>query len=122
MPVLHPSEMLAAFQEAFNSWDPDATTALYEPEAVMVHGPGAQARGSNAIRGVYIHMFKMRPKMQVTTESILQAQDIAFVRGKWKVRGVAPDGSPINQEGRAADVLRRQADGTWLFVVDNPLS
>ena len=114
--------MHAAFVQAFNAWDPDAATALYEADAVMIYGPGAQARGSAAIRGAYAHYFKMRPKMEVTTGLILEVGDIALVSAKWKVRGHAPDGTPIRQEGCAAEVMRRQSDGTWLFLIDNPLA
>jgi uncharacterized protein (TIGR02246 family) len=114
--------MHATFVQAFNAWDADAATALYEADAVMVYGPGAQARGSAAIRSAYTHYFKMRPKMEVTTGSILQVRDVALVSAKWKVRGIAPDGTPIRQEGSAAEVLRQQADGSWLFLVDNPLA
>jgi ketosteroid isomerase-like protein len=30
------------------------------------------------------------------------------------------DGAPVRMEHTSADVLRRQADGRWLFVIDNP--
>jgi ketosteroid isomerase-like protein len=30
------------------------------------------------------------------------------------------DGAPMQMEARSADVLRRQPDGTWRFVIDNP--
>jgi len=29
-------------------------------------------------------------------------------------------GEPVRLEARNADVLRRQTDGTWRFVIDNP--
>lgn len=31
-----------------------------------------------------------------------------------------PTGDPVRLEERNADVLRRQADGTWRFLIDNP--
>jgi ketosteroid isomerase-like protein len=32
----------------------------------------------------------------------------------------APGGSPLELAGRFTDVVRRQPDGRWLFVIDNP--
>lgn len=122
MSVSNPEEMHAAFVNSFNAWDADAVTALYEPEAVLIHGPGVKACGLAAIRAVYLHMFSMRPKMELTTQTILRSGDIALTTANWKVRGVALDGSPIKMEGRSTEVLRRQSDGSWLFVVDNPLT
>lgn len=34
--------------------------------------------------------------------------------------GVAPDGSPVTGSGLSVAVLRRQTDGRWLMVIDNP--
>jgi hypothetical protein len=31
-----------------------------------------------------------------------------------------PQGNAVELSGQASDVLRRQADGTWLLVIDNP--
>ena len=34
--------------------------------------------------------------------------------------GTGPNGTPVMLTGRYADVLRRQDDGSWRFVIDNP--
>jgi len=34
--------------------------------------------------------------------------------------GTGPDGRPITVQGTSADVLRKQADGRWLLVIDHP--
>ncbi len=34
--------------------------------------------------------------------------------------GVGPDGELFRQAGTATDVMRRQDDGTWRYVIDNP--
>jgi ketosteroid isomerase-like protein len=43
-----------------------------------------------------------------------------LTQAKWSVIGTDPDGKPVTMSGRSADVVRRQADGTWKFVIDNP--
>ena len=40
--------------------------------------------------------------------------------GVWSFDGTGPDGDPVRLSASNADVLRRQADGTWRFVIDNP--
>src|SRR3954451_21327270 len=39
---------------------------------------------------------------------------------EWQLNATLPDGSPLEQRGRASDVLQRQGDGQWVLVVDNP--
>jgi ketosteroid isomerase-like protein len=43
-----------------------------------------------------------------------------LVIGVWSFEGTGPDGEAVRLAARNADVLRRQADGTWRFVIDNP--
>jgi ketosteroid isomerase-like protein len=42
------------------------------------------------------------------------------VLGEWSFEGTSPDGTPVRLGARNADVLRRQADGSWRFAIDNP--
>ena len=48
------------------------------------------------------------------------ADEIAFVSSKWTLKGTDPSGAPVDLSGQTADVVRRQADGNWLMVIDNP--
>jgi hypothetical protein len=38
----------------------------------------------------------------------------------WQVSGVDAQGNPALAKGVSADLCRRQSDGRWLLVVDNP--
>jgi ketosteroid isomerase-like protein len=43
--------------------------------------------------------------------------------GEWTLKGgTDPDGNAVNLEGRATDVMRKQLDGSWLDVIDDPYS
>jgi ketosteroid isomerase-like protein len=42
------------------------------------------------------------------------------VIGVWSFNRTGPDGEPVRLAARNADVLRRQTDGTWRIVIDNP--
>jgi ketosteroid isomerase-like protein len=46
--------------------------------------------------------------------------DLALVIGVWSFDGTAPYGIAVRLEAKNADVLRRQSDGSWRFVIDNP--
>jgi ketosteroid isomerase-like protein len=40
--------------------------------------------------------------------------------GNWTLKGRDAEGNDVDASGRYADVVRRQPDGGWLFVIDNP--
>ena len=65
-------------------------------------------------------LLALRPRLDVTPVQVLRADDIALVVNDWTMTGTGPDGSPVRQGGRSADVVRRQTDGTWLVLVDKP--
>jgi ketosteroid isomerase-like protein len=46
---------------------------------------------------------------------VFHVDDIALVHWSWTV--THPDGATT--DGTSAEVLRRQDDGTWRFVIDN---
>jgi ketosteroid isomerase-like protein len=62
----------------------------------------------------------MSPELTVTAEKTLLSGDTALVIGNWTLKAHDADGNDIDARGRYADVVRRQPDGRWLFVIDNP--
>jgi len=44
----------------------------------------------------------------------------AYNPGDWAVEPPAGTGSDISTRGLSTEVVHKQADGTWLFVIDNP--
>ena len=116
-----PERLHAAFQDAFNRHDLDALAALYEPDAVLLLG-GVRVQGTEAIRTAYETVLILRPIIEMRTVSATRAGDLALLRGQWTWRAAAPDGTIVSREGRNAETARRQADGRWLFVIDDPRS
>jgi hypothetical protein len=59
-------------------------------------------------------------KLELEVTRVLEVDDLALVIGVWSFSGTGPDGEPVHLAAKNADVLRRQTDGTWRFVIDNP--
>src|SRR5437879_2317396 len=114
-----PEHVHRRFEDAFNRHDVDAICALYEPEAVLMTSGGA-ARGLAAIREAYLDFLMGRPTIELETVVVCQAGDLALLQGKWISRGATPNGAETHSEGRSTETVRRQADGRWLFVIDDP--
>jgi uncharacterized protein (TIGR02246 family) len=114
-----PEHLHALFQSAFNRQDIDAIVALYEPAAVLVRA-GTLARGTDAIRAAYRAVLAQPPRIEVQTISVICTGNLAVLRGTWVWRGVASDGKAVHSEGRNIETVRLQADGRWLFVIDDP--
>jgi len=120
MPARKPEELDRLFATAMNAGDLDALVALYEPEAIIVPTPGQTAAGTAAIREALSAFVAMKPAVTLTARTLAQAGDIALISARWELAGTGPDGAPVRMAGQSAEVARRQPDGSWLFVIDNP--
>jgi uncharacterized protein (TIGR02246 family) len=105
---------------AINSGDIDVAVSLYEPDAVLVAQPGQIARGRAAIRGALAGFIALKPTLRGHSQQMVEAGDIVLFCGRWTLTGTSPDGKKVEMGGVSSDVLKRQSDGRWLVVVDNP--
>ncbi|MFQ5692804.1 MAG: YybH family protein, partial [Nitrospinota bacterium] len=64
--------------------------------------------------------FAMKPTLTGEKNELITAGDLALSVVRWTLQGTGPDGEPVQMEGTTSDVLRKQADGSWLFAIDNP--
>jgi uncharacterized protein (TIGR02246 family) len=120
MPARKPEELDQLFAQAFNSGDLDALMALYEPQASFNPEPGQTATGIETIRQAMSGFLAINPKLTLEAKTLNQAGDIALTTGRWHLTGTDPDGNAVDMRGQSVEVSRRQPDGTWRFVIDNP--
>lgn len=115
-----PEDLDRLFAVALNAGDIDGLMRLYEPGAAMRPGPGQVVQGLEAIRASLAGFIAMKPTLTITSKVLGQCNEIALMTGNWTLTGTGADGKPVNMAGQSVEVARRQADGTWLFIVDTP--
>ena len=109
-----PEEISRRLERYLRTGDVDALRDLYEPEAVFADYDGT-ARGWSAIRAAHQSFLDAGLTLTLTDSFVLEVDNIALVHWSWTVQ--QSDGSSI--EGTSAEVLRRQHDGSWKFIIDN---
>ena len=120
MPKATPEQVLKSIVDGINTGNLDALMSLYEPDAAFAAQPGSLAHGSSGVRQSLAAFIAMKGTLDLKVTRVLEAGGLAFVAGVWSFTGTAPDGTPVTLTGRNGDVLRRQDDGSWRFVIDNP--
>jgi len=108
--ALTPEDLTRLFVERANAKDADGIAALYEEAAVMAYPPGEQTTGREAIRAFWAkalpHVGRFEPEPPLPT---LVSGDIALTSTP-----------PKDGAGARAQVARRQPDGSWLRLLDQP--
>ena len=117
-----PEDIHRLFADAFNAHDLDALAALYEPEAVLVPQAGQRASGRKAIREGLAGFLAGFASIEITNRGTVKHGDIALMYPDFHLHGTGKDGESTVLEGHGTEVVRRQAYGGWLFVIDDPFS
>ena len=120
MPTATPEQVLETIVTGINSGDLDSLMPLYESDAAFASQPGSLAHGASGVSEALTGFISMNGELDLQVTRVLEVDDLALVTGVWSFNGTGPDGEPVQLEAKNADVLRRQSDGTWRFVIDNP--
>lgn len=108
--------MTAAFQKN----DIDVVMSTYEPGAVVLFEPGKPVTGGQLLRQMFGGMAAAKPVFAYSGHDVIMSGDTALHIAPWTMTAHAPDGKEIRQSGLSVAVLRRQTDGSWRMVIDNP--
>src|SRR4051794_19232102 len=120
MSATEPAQMHGLFEQAFNAGDIEALMALYEPDAALIPQPGVTVEGNAAIRDALRWFLDRRGTITLETKLVVRVGDLAYLSNRWWLTGgTMPDGSPAELSATTAELARQQADGTWLYVIDN---
>jgi hypothetical protein len=106
-PARDPQDLERLLVARQHAGDVEGMVALYEPQAVVDCGDGTVLRGMNAIRAYFAGTVAGGRKFA------LGEQRPAVIGGDLALTSTRlPDGTVT------AEVARRQADGTWRWIID----
>ena len=108
--------MTAAFQQG----DIDTVMSTYEPAATVMFEPGAEVSEAAQLREMFTAMSGVNPVFTYAGHEVIVSGGTAIHIAPWSMTGQTPDGQEIAQSGLSIAVLRKQADGSWKMVIDNP--
>ncbi|MFE5477669.1 MULTISPECIES: YybH family protein [unclassified Nocardia] len=105
-----PEDLSRLVVERLNAGDVDGLVELYESDAVLALPDGVVATGVDEIRAAYARLVADRPVFQPGHQApALLAGDLALTSSR------LPGGT-----GATVEVARRQPDGSWRWILDQP--
>ncbi len=105
---------------AFQNKEIDAVMACYEPNATVVFEPESPVNDTNVLREMFTAMSMANPVFTYSGHEVFIAGNIATHIAPWEMTAKTQDGETIKQNGLSIAVLRKQPDGRWLIVIDDP--
>ncbi|WP_293779054.1 DUF4440 domain-containing protein [uncultured Oxalicibacterium sp.] len=131
MPVVPiPSSSLAMMPEdssrilvhAIETGDIDTIIALYEEEAILFSKSGRALQGEAAIRDNNLALIALKPAFAIEfiTATISADGQLATNRMKATLSWKTESGEEKQASVDTLEVLRKQEDGSWRYVIDDP--
>ncbi len=109
MPACRPEDVHRRFAEAVNAGDLKALAELY---------PARRGPSAHNGREAFQDLLALKPRISVETRSVVRAGAVALLGSRWRLAGTTPEGRAIALSGQGAEVVRRQADGSWRYVLE----
>jgi enoyl-CoA hydratase len=125
MTTSDPENLHRLFAERANAGDIDGLLALYEDGAAFVGPDGVNATGIAAIRERLESLLALSPHITPISSETVLAGETALIWNRWRMtfgndHEQTADTGQAGFEGTSTEVARRQADGGWRYLIDNP--
>jgi uncharacterized protein (TIGR02246 family) len=116
-----PEECSRLFAERLNAADVEGVVALYESGATLVLEGQTAAVGRDAIRTAIARFAEAQPEIRCSATRVIRgSDDLAVVYNDWSLTAKTPGGVRRQDSGHAIEIMRRQTDGSWRFLIDDP--
>ncbi|WP_422374476.1 YybH family protein [Roseibium sp.] len=112
--------LIQTMTRSFEKGDIDAVMATYEADQSIAFEPGSPVSDSAQSRQMFEQFRALNPDFSYSGHEVIVEGDIAVHIAPWQMTGTDPEGNQVEGEGLSVAVLRRQADGSWKMVIDNP--
>jgi ketosteroid isomerase-like protein len=115
-----PEDCDRLFAERINAGDLVGVLALYEDRGCYVLRDGV-ATGAASIQPILQELIASKPRLESEVRRVVRAgEGLALVYNDWRLTVGAEDDLSVERSGKALALVRRQLDGTWRFVIDDP--
>ena len=111
----------SSFAAAASAGDVDALVAVYARDASLLPPNLPPQKGHTAIRsfwGGFLNAYTV--KFELASDTIEGRGDLAYNVGRFRYTAVpkARSGAGVADEGKFLEVLKKQPDGSWKYLVD----
>jgi uncharacterized protein (TIGR02246 family) len=116
-----PEHAVELLDRAFNAGDLETLLALYEDAAVVITEPGKSARGMEELRSFFASVIGSGSIVNQLKTQVIEADGVALILSRWTLTAKEGNLDANSRTFVATTVFRRQPDGGWLALIDNPI-
>jgi len=118
-PVTDIDKLYDVWQERLNGRDLDGLVDLYTGDVTYVNPDGQLMSGRARVREDFMGMLALKPQIILGNRHHLVYHDIALTTNHWRMTFRNSDGIVQELTGGGIEVLQKQADGGWRYIIDD---
>lgn len=118
-PVTDLDKLYDAWQDRFNAGDVEALADLYVSDVAYVDPNGQSMTGKALVRDNLAGLLALKPQIVLGNRKHIVYHDTALTTNHWKMSMTGADGVKQELTGGGIEVLRKQADGGWRYIIDD---
>jgi len=111
---------VAYFRDCIKNGDVAGALSCFHSDAVYIDREGKELRGLEQIELAMNEICRLKLDIQGEVPHVTVVSDLAMWVDQWEMTGIAPDGHSIHMTGHTSCIMKRNEDGEWLWLVDNP--
>ena len=116
MSAKSPEEICILFKKFMSTGDVNSLlNDVYDPEVAFLTESREVMKGTEGLRKVLAPLAATKPGFNYKILQIIQSGEIALMHTEWMVAG-------REAKQHAIEVARRQADGTWKWLIGDPFT
>lgn len=117
-----PDDLSRILVQALETGDIETSVALYEPSAVLFSKSGRTMTGLDEIRKNNAALIALKPKFNIAFIKFTLSGDgsLATNRMKATLSWQDAEGKPVEASVDTLEVARKQEDGSWRYIIDDP--
>jgi len=108
------------FQNCVRNGDVEGALDCFDDEAIYVTGIGTFVSGKENIRKALEQVCGLKPDLQAQRSTGFTVDNITAWVDEWTMKATLPDGTKLEMRGTSSDILKKQPNGNWAYLVDNP--
>lgn len=118
----NPADAVKYFRNCIVTGDLKGALSCFDKNAVYIERDGQEITGLDNIEKSMEHLCTWKPKIVGSKHRVTIVGNLALWVDKWSMKATMPDGNPVEMNGATSCMMKKNEEGIWLWLVDNPFA
>ncbi|WGQ09138.1 hypothetical protein QG516_21740 [Pedobacter gandavensis] len=111
---------VAFFRNCLKNRDVKGAMSCFDPEGVYIDRDGKEISERTQVEKAMQYLCALGPEIKGAKPHVTTIGNLSLWLDEWEMIGKTPDNQIVKMNGHTACMMKRNTEGIWLWLVDNP--